>query len=247
MAGRGRKAQKEKAPGHHPQGQPPHSKESLSDPQDTADIGPAQDFTISTPTGLFRSSVLKLKSGAENLPDPRLQIDAGNVWGVDLWTDEEVRRAILALVASGLSIPRALDRLRQEKGSMPALTTIYAWLKRYEHFAEEMELALAARGDILMDAATESALAANEVTAYPESIRVKHFETLAAKHNKRFEKKTKVEVERREVETLTDEELDRRIAALLSNKDLADSLPPIDVEIIPDKVPAELHLSQDGE
>lgn len=244
MRGVKRKGKKEKAPGHHPQGQPPHGEEPRG-PQDTADTGAAQPMTIKTPSGFFRSSILKIASGAEHLPDPRsARIEAGQVWGCDFWTDEEVRSAITEAVATGLSIPRALDRLTQEKGRMPALTTIYAWLKRYEHFNEAMDAALSARGDILMDAATEAAVKADNDNFLGEGIRVKHFEGLASRLNPRFVKKTNVSVERKDVQTLTDEEIDRRIKILMSNKALADSLPVVDAEIIPDETPA-LNLSQE--
>lgn len=245
MAGKKRKPQNGKAPGHHPQGQPPHGEEPRSGEHTTPDEG-AQGVVIRTPHGFFRSSVLKIAAGAEHLPDPRAaKIESGQVWGADFWTDEEVRTALVQTVATGLSIPRALDRLVQEKGRMPALTTIYAWLKKYEHFDEEMQAAMAARGDILMDAATEAAISADNDNFLGEGIRVRHFEGLAARLNRRYEKKSTVALERREVQTLSDKELDDRIAALLANKELKDSLPVIDAELLPDETP-QLNMSQEN-
>lgn len=181
---------------------------------------------------IYRSASDLLLRGAVSIDVHRAgDDDETKVWGRDLWTGQDVRSALVSLVGSGMSLRAALERLQVEQGRMPSLHTIYTWLGRYPDFDEAYRAAKRQRGEVMAETALEVAIAVKDTDP---AVAIKHLQWHSSKLNSDYRDTSAVEVNAKPVETLTDEQIDRRIAALLANPELAKTLPGPVIDVTPE-------------
>jgi hypothetical protein len=182
------------------------------------------------PSGnVYRTSLSRLRSGAEYLPDPRMAQDQG-FWGEQHWTGDEVRAAIIQLVSEGDSIKNALARLEVEHGRMPNHMTVQKWKSIFPEFKTGLAVARAMRGELAAEAAMEIALETDEDNYASNNVKIKALQWQASKLNpedfgERVSKDVNVNLN-----GMSDDQLEQRLQALLSIKELRDSLPGQNVQ-----------------
>ncbi len=145
------------------------------------------------------------------------------VWGGGMWTNEEVRTAIIVLVSNGKGIKKALQELEDHGSPMPSHWMVGKWMRDVSGFKDDYEAALEVRGQALVEDALDEVLAAvDRDTAAVAKVRAEQLRWMAAKFSRRFTDRKIVEEEH--THKLSDSELDNRMKALLMDPEVMAAL-----------------------
>lgn len=181
----------------------------------TVDVFPSGGVGITT--------AARARLGEMNLPNPR-SIAAPELWGGGLWTTREVKDALLGMVLEGESLRDAIKKLTKEQGSMPTLGKVSRWVIEDESFRGEYRAAQSARGELLAELALDEAMLVTPDSAAASSVKIKALQWQASKLAKGVYGDTKT-VELKGYEQVSDDDIDRKIEALLNNRELRRMLP----------------------
>ncbi len=162
-----------------------------------------------------------------SIPSPRMIEDAmGDLWTTKLYTSKDVQSILVQLVSEGLSVPQALARLADVDGlPVPTHYRVGKWIKEVPEFSQAMEVAKALRGEIMVEEALNLALTVNPDTAQAYRTAIAHLQWHGAKlAPEQYTERKTVEV-KNPVNTMSEEDLNRRIADLLAKKQIRDHIP----------------------
>lgn len=163
----------------------------------------------------------RLKDGAPTM-DPSVYEDMDGLWGGGKFTGEQVRGLLVQMVSEGVAMQAALAALRQEHPPMPSAYAVERWLMEIPDFKRAMETARRVRGEVLAEAALErSMVISDKADAAVAKVQIASMQWQASKLNADYRDQKSVQIDdRRGLQDLPDEELDRRLRLILGDREV---------------------------
>lgn len=192
---------------------------------------PTEKVVVVASKGLHLSSLDRLRGRNIALVDPREVTPEGQLWGPELWTDDEMQKALVHAVSEGASLKAATEAFKRAPGKWPSYWMVCKWREQSAVFRRDLKIAQKMRGELMAEGALEAAMSADIDTVGIAKVQVAALQWQAQKLDRDTYGDVKsLEVKQSPEREMSDSELERRIESIRKELGLVNEAPVLDVE-----------------